>query len=206
MKAIPFIGILGLITLALGCGRNPGIARLAESSVVVAFGDSLTAGTGVPAHEAYPGVLQRLLHCTVINAGNPGELSDAGLTRLPRVIAASKPSLVVLCHGGNDLLQNKDHAEIKNNLAQMIQYLKGQGIDVILIGVPERSLFHQTASFYHDLADQYGLPYQGKIIDKILSDRSLKSDPIHPNAKGYNQIAEAVAALIEKSQAPGQNK
>ena len=83
----------------------------------------------------------------------------------------------------------------------MIQYLKGQDIDVILVGVPEPSLLHQAAALHRDLADKYNLPYEGKILNKILSDRSLKSDQIHPNAKGYNKLAEAVAELIEKSQA-----
>ena len=80
-------------------------------------------------------------------------------------------------------------------------FLKGQEIDVIFIGVPEPSLLHQTASLYRDLTDRYNLPYEGKILDRILSDRSLKSDPIHPNAKGYDKLAEAVVELIEKSQA-----
>ncbi|MDO9542118.1 MAG: arylesterase [Kiritimatiellia bacterium] len=201
MKVIPSIAVLCLLVLSQGCGSHPRIARLSESSVVVAFGDSLTAGTGAQENEAYPAVLQRLLHCTVINAGIPGELSNAGISRLPRIIDAYKPSLVVLCHGGNDLLQQKDREEIKNNLAQMIQYLKGQNIDIILIGVPEPKLLHQTASLYRDLTDRYNLPYEGKILNKILSDRSLKSDQIHPNAKGYNKLAEAIAELIEKSQA-----
>jgi len=201
MKAMPSIAILCLLVLSQGCGSHPKIARLTEASVVVAFGDSLTAGTGAQGHEAYPAVLQRLLNRTVINAGIPGELSNEGLSRLPSVTDAHKPSLVVLCHGGNDLLQHNGIEEIKNNLSQMIQYLKGQNIDVILIGVPEPSLLHQTASLYRDLTDRYNLPYEGKILNKVLSDRSLKSDQIHPNAKGYNKLAEAVAELIEKSQA-----
>ena len=199
MKAIPAIAIFCLLVLSPGCGRHPGIAPLSESSVVVAFGDSLTAGTGVQGQEAYPAVLQRLLHCTVINAGIPGELSDAARARLPSVIDEYQPSLVVLCHGGNDLLQHKDREEIKNNLAQMIEYLKGRKIDAILIGVPEPGLFLQTAALYRDLADKYKLPYQGKILARILSDRSLKSDQIHPNAKGYNTLAEAIDGLIAKS-------
>ena len=83
----------------------------------------------------------------------------------------------------------------------MIRYIKGQNIDVILIGVPKHSLLHRPVSMYHELADRYNLPYEGKILNKILSDRSLKSDQIHPNANWYNKLAEAVAELIEKSQA-----
>ena len=192
------------LILALGnsCGHRPAIKPLHSDSVIVAFGDSLTSGAGVEQINSYPSVLERILHHKVINAGVPGEVSEAGLSRLPNIISEYSPSLVILCHGGNDLLLQTDHEQIKNNLSRMIELLKRSGIDVIIIGVPEPKLFHSTAKFYVNLAKEYDLPYEGKILNKILSNRSMKSDRIHPNAEGYRVLAESIAALIERSENP----
>lgn len=189
----------GLLFILAACAERPRIQPLHANSVIVAFGDSLTAGTGVEPNESYPTVLEQILHHKVINAGVPGEVSAAGLARLPGLMNECQPTLVILCHGGNDLLQHLDHQKIKNNLAKMIQLLRRAGADVILIGVPEPKLLHATVPFYRELAREYHLPYEGKILNRILFERSLKSDEIHPNAKGYRQLAEAVAALIGRS-------
>lgn len=194
-----FMGGL-ILAVSSSCGHRPTIKTLQSDSVIVAFGDSLTKGTGADPIDSYPSVLERILRHKVINTGVSGEMSEEGLSRLPSIVHEHNPSLVILCHGGNDLLQQMDHEQIKRNLSRMIELLKSSGIDVILIGVPEPKLFHSTARLYADLAKEYDLPYGGKALNHILSNRSMKSDLIHPNAKGYRVLAESVAALMERSE------
>jgi acyl-CoA thioesterase I len=191
------IGLLGAgLLLLAACGRAPSLRPLAPGAVVLAFGDSLTAGTGAEPDEAYPAVLGRMLGRTVINAGRPGERVSEGRDRLPAAIAASNPSLVILCHGGNDLLQRRPPEEIEADLDHMIRFLRAQGIDVLLVGVPEPTLLRRTAPFYRRLARRYDLPFEATLVGEILSDPALKSDPIHPNAQGYRIVAEALANAI----------
>jgi lysophospholipase L1-like esterase len=67
---------------------------------------------------------------------------------------------------------------------------------VVLIGTPEKGLTLTPPSFYAEIAEQLGIPYEGKVIGEILRNSELKSDSIHPNARGYRLIAERVAALL----------
>ena len=107
MKSGPCTAVLCVLALCVGCGGHPSIQRLSTFSVIVAFGDSLTSGVGARGVESYPSLLSGILACPVVNAGVPGEDTSAGLRRLPGVLEKERPQLVILCHGGNDIL-NKD--------------------------------------------------------------------------------------------------
>ena len=185
-----------LVLLLPACGQRTHIRPLAPDAVILAFGDSLTAGSGAGEGESYPAVLGQMLGHTVINAGVPGETSDEGLARLPSVLEENHPALVILCEGGNDLLQKQDDAIIVTHLSAMIDAIKASGADVIVIGVPRPALLLSTASFYKSIARDYGIPCECDTLSDILSDPGLKSDQIHPNAKGYLKLAVALAQLI----------
>lgn len=192
----PLIWLL-LSLLAAGCDRTPKITPLPTNAVVLAFGDSLTNGNGAAPGEAYPEVLAGLLGRTVINAGVPGEISAAGLNRLPQLLEQYRPNLVILCHGGNDFLQRLDRAQTAANLAAMIELIKATGADVVLVGVPEFGLILNPPAFYGELAKRFTIPYEAEIVSDLLGDRDFKSDNIHPNAAGYRRMAEAVFKLIQ---------
>ncbi len=183
----------------VGCGRSPAIRPLTPESTVVAFGDSLTYGTGARPEESYPAVLAGLLGCNVINAGVPGEVTAGGLARLPAVLDETRPALVILCHGGNDFLRQQGREETEANLRRMMALIKGRGIDIVLIGVPAPGLLVATSPIYEELAKEFKVPYDKGIVRAILTDRTLKSDQIHPNAAGYRRMAESVAEVIRKA-------
>jgi lysophospholipase L1-like esterase len=185
--------LLLLASLLASCTDKPTIHLLDEDAIVLAFGDSLTYGTGAPVGRSYPDVLATILNRRVINAGVPGEVSSAGLNRLPGLLDQHRPSLVILCHGGNDFLRRGRPELVKNNLHKMIKLSRDAGAEVILIGVPNFNLLMETHPLYEELADNLSVPFDGEIIEHLLSSRSLKSDQIHPNAQGYRLLAEAVA-------------
>lgn len=186
--------------LFTGCDSGPGIKPFNQESVVLAFGDSLTHGTGASAGQSYPDVLSELLGRQVINGGIPGEVSAAGLKRLPAVLEEYNPTLVILCHGGNDFLRKLDQATTSSNLDAMITLIRSHGADVVLVGVPKLGFGLQVPELYSQIADQYTIPLQKEILVDLLSDNSLKSDVIHPNATGYRLMAEAIYDLINRAQ------
>ena len=169
--------------------------------MIVAFGDSLTYGTGVPPHQSYPAVLAQLTGRRVVNAGVPGEVSADGLRRLRSVVERERPDLVVLCHGGNDILRRKDRSALEHNIREMVAYLHEEGVAAVLLGVPEPGLFLTTAALYHGVAKEYAVPIDGAIVPELLGDNAFKSDQIHFNAEGYRRMAEAVDALLRRHDA-----
>lgn len=188
-------------TLSLfSCGSNhTTLPRLTPDAVVLAFGDSLTFGTGAGPSDSYPEILSSLIHRRVINAGIPGEISADGLRRLPNVLDAVKPKLMILCHGGNDMLRHLDARHMKKNLRDMIRQAKQRGIAVVLIGVPKPALLYlESVKIYRELAQELDIPLEENILSTIIKNGALKSDAVHPNATGYRQLAEAVAALLQR--------
>jgi len=182
-----------------GCGKQPRLQPLASDAVVLAFGDSLTYGTGADERESYPAQLALLIGRTVARAGVPGEISGDGLKRLPDALDEHQPRLLLLCHGGNDFLRRLSKQQVAANLRAMIRLAKSRGVDVVLIGTPEPGLSVTTPEFYGEIAKEFGIPYEDSVIGKILRDAALKSDPIHPNARGYRLVADRVAEMLKKA-------
>lgn len=193
--------LLALVLIALaGCGdKAPKLAKLGSADVIVAFGDSLTYGTGAAEHESYPAVLSQLIGRQVVSAGVPGEVTGQGLERLADVIDEHRPKLMIVCLGGNDMLRKVSNAEIKSNLRSIIKNIKDRGIAVVLVGVPQPALITSAPEFYSELAREFAVPYESTVVTNVLYAAEMKADPIHPNAKGYRRMAEALAELLRKS-------
>lgn len=193
------LAVMMLVLLA-GCGdKVPPVAKLAAGDVVLAFGDSLTYGTGAKPEDSYPAVLGALIGRTVVRAGVPGEQTAAGLQRLPGVLDEHQPRLVIVCLGGNDMLRKRPHDSVESNLRQILSLIKSRGIDAVLVGVPAPGLITSAPEFYEKLAKEFSVPYEGDIITSVLYKADLKSDPIHPNAAGYQKVAEAIAELLRNA-------
>ena len=190
-----------VVLLLTACdAAPPELAKLPADGVVLAFGDSLTHGNGARPEASYPAVLQQLIGRRVIRAGVPGEATAQGLARLPGALEAASPDLLVLIHGGNDLLRRKSPERAAANLRAMVLLARERGVAVVLIGVPNLGLIlGHSAGFYGELADELEIPYDGQALPAILKQADLKSDAIHPNAQGYRKLAEAVAELLRES-------
>jgi acyl-CoA thioesterase-1 len=191
--------LLVLAALGAACSDSPKLAPLAPDAVVLAFGDSLTYGTGASEAQSYPAQLEALIGRRVVRDGVPGEVSAQALARLPEALEAHRPQLLILCIGGNDFLRNLGKAQVEANVRRMIFLAQERGTGVLLIGTPEKGLLLTPPAFYADLAKEARIPYEGEVIGEILRNSELKSDPIHPNARGYRLIAERVAERLRKS-------
>lgn len=191
--------------LLSACGQTvTPLTPLPENAVILAFGDSLTYGTGAATEQSYPARLAELTGGTVINAGIPGELSSAGKDRLAKILAETEVDLVILCHGGNDLLRKQSRPQLQANLQAMIDEVKRSGAQVILVAVPKLGLGLAVEPLYIDVATMNDLPIQKTILKEVLSEPSLKADPIHPNAAGYDRLANALYQLLADNGAFGQ--
>jgi lysophospholipase L1-like esterase len=216
-----------VITGFPACTSGAGLPSLAKDAVILAFGDSLTFGTGATSRESYPAVLERLVGRRVVNAGIPGEISEEGLERLPEVLKREKPALLILCHGANDLLRFLDRRQTAANLRAMIRLAREAGAAVVLVAVPSLGItlspeplyleigkekeatvriavpsLDITLSpepLYREIALEMGLPLEEMTLTALLSDGTLLSDPIHPNAAGYRRLAESIASLLKKN-------
>jgi acyl-CoA thioesterase I len=187
------------LAFAAACGKAPALERLPGDAVILAFGDSLTFGTGASEDESYPAQLESLVGRRVVRAGIPGEVTAQSLARLPTALDEHAPKLLLLCIGGNDFLRRAGNAQAEQNVRAMVKLARSRGVGVLLIGTPEPGLMVTPPAFYAGIAEEFGLPYEGAVIGEVLRDAALKSDPIHPNARGYRVIAERLAATLKKS-------
>ena len=186
-----------LLALLISCGsKQTMLPWLSPDATVLAFGDSLTHGTGAAKGESYPAVLADLTGRRIINAGVPGETTAQGLQRLPALLEQHQPDLLLLCLGGNDFLRRQSAEAAKQNLARMIEMAQAASVPVLLIGVPQPGLFLSADPIYAELAEQYQVILEADAIPSVLDDKALKSDTVHPNAAGYRQIAQAIADLM----------
>ncbi len=197
MKTLCRHFIFVVIFILQGCDDTK-LSPLHEGSTILAFGDSLTFGVGVSKPNSYPSVLSELSGRTVFNAGVSGEVTADGLLRLPTVLDQTEPNLLILLEGGNDILRNSDLRQSKNNLAEMIEIAHGRGIEVVLIGVPEKKLFSDVAPFYRELAEEYELVFEDDLISDLLHKNQYKSDRVHFNQLGYQKMAEAIYKLLDE--------
>lgn len=199
MQALRWAVVALLVLLALACGERPKLEPLPSDAVVLAFGDSLTFGTGASEAESYPAQLERLIGRRVVRAGVPGEVTAQALARLPGALEEHAPRLLLLCIGGNDFLRRLGNAQAERNVREMVNLARGRGVAVLLIGTPEPGFSVAPPAFYAGIAKEFRLPYEGGVIGEVLKDRALKSDPIHPNARGYRIIAERLAETLKAS-------
>jgi lysophospholipase L1-like esterase len=181
------------------CSTQPKLPALSNDAVIVAFGDSLTFGTGSEPAESYPAVLEKMIGRRVVNSGVPGEVTGDGLLRLPEVLEREKPALLLLCHGGNDQLRRLNQQQAANNIREMIRLAQKREVAIVLIAVSAPELSLLPPSMYREIAKELSIPVEEETLSSILANNSLKSDYIHPNAAGYHRLAESIATLLHKS-------
>ena len=193
-----FFIFLTLVLVLISCSdSSSNLNLLSGDDTILAFGDSLTYGTGAKQGEDYPTLLSKLTNLSVINAGVPGEISSKGLVRLPELLDKYNPKLLILIHGGNDILKKLPRTEQKSNLIEMIALAKEKNIEIAMLGVPEPGIFLKSAEIYEQIAIETNVPIELSLLPDILGDNSLKSDIAHPNQKGYQKMADGIFKFLK---------
>lgn len=198
---------LSLMAIGIDGLSREARAESSESSLdarpkIVAFGDSLTAGLGMGADEAYPAQLQRRLDALgfryrVINAGVSGETTAGGLRRVPWILK-SQPEIVILELGANDGLRGLQLEETKANLEQMIQLIQRSGAKIVLAGMKlppnyGKDYIDGFEQIYRELAKQYHLPLIPFFLEGVAGSAQMnQADGIHPTAAGYELVVDGV--------------
>ncbi len=200
--------LLTSLVLALGLGWGSGAAATAPLKVM-AFGDSLFAGYGLPDADNFTSQLQAALEADgkdvhVINAAVSGDTTADGLARLDWSLA-DKPDLVMLELGANDALRGLDPDTAKANLDQMLARLAAAHVPVLLVGMlAPRNLGPAYAQkfdpMYKALADKYHVPLYPFVLDGVAMDPALnQADGMHPNPKGVKIIVGKMLPAVEKA-------
>ncbi len=194
---------------AVAAPSSPQPQEAANGKLVLAFGDSLYAGYGVPPAESLPAELQEALAeagvaATVRNAGVSGDTTAAGCQRLAYTLEGlpRKPDLVLLGLGGNDMLRGLPPAQTEANLRAMLTELKRREIPVILTGMVAapnmgRDYGARFDAIFPALAAEFDVPLYPFLLDGVVTDPKLMlADRIHPSAEGIDRIASRVAPLV----------
>lgn len=178
---------------------------------IVAFGDSLTQGYGLPATQSYPTQLQTALRemgydVVVINRGVSGDTTADGLARFPYLfVEKEQPGLVLLALGANDMFRRFELDQTETNLRQMLQILKDKNIPVILIGM--KAVYHYSPLYkwrfnriYPRLADEFDAPLIPFFLEGVAMDSSMNQvDGIHPNEYGVTKMVDHTLPVITET-------
>ena len=186
------------------CGRKAQLPAISPGKTVLAFGDSVTFGTGASPGEDWPSLLARSTGWRVNNAGIPGDTAEAAQERIQALLDEHQPALVIIEMGGNDFLRRRAQKAVKEDLRRIIRQVRQSGSQSVLLAVPELSLLSvvtrkaSDAPIYRELAEEEKIPLISDLFSDILARPELCSDQIHPNARGYQQMASGIHAQLKK--------
>jgi acyl-CoA thioesterase-1 len=197
------------MVLAVFSASSPSASEQ-SSSVILVWGDSLSASYRMDEQQGWVALLQERLMAEglhdwhVVNGSVSGETTAGGLARLPAMLASSSPDIVILELGGNDGLRGLPVPTIRENLVQMIELSQGAGARVLLSGIqiPPNYGPRYTGPFYAqytELAQQYGLALIPFLLDGIAENAELmQDDGIHPTAEAQPLIVEIVWPVLSQ--------
>lgn len=185
-------------------------------TVIVALGDSLTAGYGLPQDQSFPAQLEAALkarghNVRIVNAGVSGDTATAALQRLDWALPEDASAVIVEL-GGNDALQGVPPEGTKHALAKIIEKAKAKGLPVLIAGMEApRNMGKEYVDSFHaiypDLAARYDVLLYPFFLDgAALHDGLMQKDGIHPNGKGVAVIVEKMMPKVEELIAQAQAK
>jgi lysophospholipase L1-like esterase len=193
MKKLIYCIFVGLILLAgykFLTSTHQDFSNGSVGEKIICFGDSLTHGTGASRGKDYPSQLSKMISRPVINAGVPGDTTAGALKRLERDVLSYSPDIVLITLGGNDLKNGVASEAAFKNLKMIVNLIHNQGARVIIGGLSIPFRDRGFGRGYQKLADQTGATLIPNILEGIMGNRKLLSDPIHPNDAGYKIMAE----------------
>jgi acyl-CoA thioesterase-1 len=184
---------------------NTGAAAAGEK--LLAFGDSLMAGYGIPLEKSFPAQLEKKLReqgrdIQVINAGVSSDTTSGGLARLGWTLDAQKPDFAIVELGGNDMLRGMDPEVTRKNLRKILRILKQRKIPVLLAGMKATpnlgpAFVDRYQKMYKDLAKKYAAVYYPFFLEGVAMEKNLvQDDGLHPNEEGITVIVDKILPLV----------
>jgi len=174
--------------LFTACSSNGPVDLSGEN--IICFGDSLTYGTGAARDKSYPAQLSEMIEHPVINTGIPGNTTADGLKRLESDVLERSPRMVLITLGGNDMKNGIDKKIAFANLKKIVEAIQAKGALVVLGGVKLLFWDRGYEEEYEKLAEETGIILVPNVLKGLIGHNDLMSDAIHPNAAGYEIIAE----------------
>jgi acyl-CoA hydrolase len=204
MKRRDFLSFWVAGAALAACGKRQGFTALAAGGRVLAFGDSVTYGTGADSGEDWPTLLGERTGWRVVNAGVPGDTAQAATSRIGPLLEEYQPELVIIEIGGNDFLRRRPESAVKQDIKTLIGSARSAGAQVVLVGVPNLSFLAVVAgkaadaALYGELGKEEGVPVIEDVFSDILSRPELCADKIHPNAEGYRRMADGIHSALKR--------
>lgn len=196
MKKWVYLGIALIVLWGIFREKNTVKNFPNEHQTIVAFGDSLTAGYGAPGGSSYPDYLGQLLGRPVVNLGLSGELAVHAPERLGEVLDY-QPYMVLIEFGANDFMQQRSTEAAVAAVRHIVDEVQAAGAIAVIIDVGGPGMGNYTKA-YRELAKEKKALFVPGILGGILTKSGLKSDVVHPNAKGYKIVADRVHKVIKK--------
>jgi acyl-CoA thioesterase-1 len=167
-----------------------------EGTVIVCFGDSITAGYGVGQGLAFPALISERLDVSVVNAGVDGDTTRDALARLERDVLERDPRIVIVEFGGNDFRKNVEKQETFTNLDSIVGRITERGAMVILLEMRIGLLRDEYLAGFKRVAKKHRALLVRNFMAGIFGNHKLTQDGIHPNAQGHAMIADRVVAQL----------
>lgn len=186
-----------LLVFLSGCAKREIVNADSKGETIVCFGDSITFGYGAKPGEDYPTALARLVRAPVINAGIDGDTSTEALQRLKSDALDRDPFLLIIEFGGNDFLRKVPLETTVSNIRQMVEQAQAKRIMVALVDISAGLFLKEYRLAYKKLALEKGTIFIPSVLNKIVTNPSMKSDFLHPNGEGYKMIAWRIFRAIE---------
>jgi acyl-CoA thioesterase-1 len=199
--------VLALLCAGAGSGSDP--AQATDHPVrIVALGDSLTAGLGLPANDAFPAKLEAALRAKgitaeVANAGVSGDTASRGVARLDWSVPEGTDAVIVEL-GANDMLLGIDPKITRNALTEIVHRLRARHIPVLLAGMraaPNLGMQYgrEFESIYSELSAEDGVLMYPFFLDGVAAQSRLNQrDGVHPTAEGVDQIVAGILPKVEE--------
>ncbi len=185
-----------LVTAFTGCVKREIKNIDSKGTNIICFGDSITFGYGAAKGEDYPSGLAWLIKMPVINAGVDGDTSTTALGRVKTDALDKDPLLVIIEFCGNDFLKKVPPETTRDNIGRIIDSVQARGAMVAVVDISAGMFLADYRKMFSKLAEEKRAIFIPHILSGIITNPSMKSDFLHPNAKGYNLIAERVLRAI----------
>src|SRR3989338_6360159 len=192
-QVMAFLSFCFAVMAMTGCAKREIKNINSQGTEIICFGDSITFGYGAGPSEDYPTALTKLLNEPVVNAGIDGDTTVKALERLQADILDKNPRLVIVEFCGNDFLKKVPFDDTVKNIREITDKVQARGAMVAIVDISSGMFLKQYRSAFKKIAREKDAVFVPSVLSRIITNPAMKSDFLHPNARGYQLVAERVA-------------